>query len=460
MIFNHQTEQNIIGSILHLNGYGEHAANAIDSLTSNDFYSANHKKVFSAMVELHARDIRPNLMSLLEHHSVFDDDDTYRYIADVAHRTTSALNLSHHVISLKKLSELRETQNRINEVNSIIASSDDIDSKLADIEKLFSYEFGSTTNEVGAKHISDCIGNYVDYLQKRWESPEDVIFTTGIPDLDEVFGGGLEVGLHAIAARPKMGKTELMTKMINHFAIDKQLPIYVGSLEMPDDQMMHRLSSSLSQVGKDQIKKGFNCKDYEENVSYSVFKKALKDLSETNTYIDTRHNNSVKKIRRECLKIQKKHGRVGGIFVDYLGLLDSDEKHDRHDLAIGSMTRAFKGMSKEFECPVIMLLQLNRGLESRPDKRPMPSDSRDSGSIEQDVDSWTAIYRDSVYNEDSPWQMITEIIVRLNRHGGTGTCYQVLASDGFKNADQYKVAELIHKEETKAKDKASSVDEF
>ena len=457
MIFNNQTEQNILGSILHLQGYGEHVENALDSLTANDFYSAFHKSMFNAMKDLQSKNINPNLMSLMEHNTVINDDDLFRYIAELDRNTTSALNLSHHVTTLRKITELRETQLRVNEVNSIIASGEDIDSKLDEIQKLFSYEFGATSNEVGAKHISDCMGQYIDRLDQRWNNPDEVLFTTGIPDFDKILGGGFEIGLHAIGANPKMGKTELMGKMINHFAVDRKLPVYVGSLEMPDFQVIERLVSSYGRIDKTALKSNFEgMGDYERQGWHDAHSTACGHVGYSDIYIDDRHSNSVKKIRRECLKIQKKHGRLGGIFVDYLTLLDADGTHDRHDLAVGSMTRALKGMSKEFMCPVIMLLQLNRGNTSRQDKRPLASDSRDSGSIEQDVDSWTGLYRDSVYNTDSPWKNITEIIVRLNRHGETGTCYQLLTGTGFVDADLQKVAELVHLESTSTQTSTSN----
>ncbi|OEU72296.1 MAG: hypothetical protein BA864_04170 [Desulfuromonadales bacterium C00003093] len=454
MIYNEQLEQNILGAIFCLNGFGETVSDVLDEVKVEDFYSQSHKAIYSAMLDCNSKGISPDVNTIGGHRLC---EDQFMYIMEMWKGTSSGINLRKHSESLRKISELRRTQDRVNSINEIISSNGDLDEKLNEIEQIFSADIGFSSNEIGAKHISECASNYLDYLDKRWNNPDDVIFTTGIPELDAIFGGGLEVGLHAVAARPKMGKTELMGKMINHFAVDRNLPVYVGSLEMPDDQVMHRLTSSLSQVGKDEIKNNFtSAEGHYDAVAFSVFKKGLSDLANTNTYIDTRHTNTVKKIRRECVKIQKKHGRVGGIFVDYLGLLESDGKHDRHDLAIAHMTRSLKGMSKEFECPVVMLLQLNRGLESRDDKRPIPKDSRDSGSIEQDVDSWTAIYRDSVYKPESPWKMITEIIVRLNRHGETGTCYQVLTSKGFVNADEHTVAKLIHDEEVARQNKEDS----
>lgn len=453
MISNEQLEQNVIGEILILNGFGESVGTILDTVKVEDFYYQSHKAIYSAILDLNFKDICPDANAVGSHRFC---EDQFMYIMELYKNTTSGINLIKHGEALRKISELRRTQDRVNAINEIISSRGDLDEKLTEIEQLFSVEIGFSSNEAGAKHISECMPNYIERLADRWENPDSIVFPTGIHDLDKILGGGFEVGLHAIGANPKMGKTELMGKIVNHFAVTRGLPVYVGSLEMPDFQVIERLVSSHGRIDKNEIKNNFaGSNDFD--LAHGVHNQACSDVGFSDIYIDDRHINSVKRIRRECLKIQKKHGRVGGIFVDYLTLLDADGKHDRNDLAVASMTRALKGMSKEFLCPVLMLLQLNRGNTGRQDKRPLASDSRESGSIEQDCDSWIGLYRDSVYNSDSNWKNITEIIVRLNRHGETGTCYQVLTSHGFKDACEHEVAKLIHDEETKQSDPKSYV---
>lgn len=438
MIYNMHLEQNVIGGIFCLRGFGDAVEAAISSLSIDDFYDQSHKKIYSAIIDCKKRGVAPDVNAVSDHRFC---EEHFSYCLELARNTVSGINLVKHSESLRKISELRKTQNRVNEINEIISSNIDLDEKINEIEQLFDLEIGFSGAEIGAKHISSCMPSYVDSLEQRWENPESIVFTTGIRDLDNIFGGGLEIGLHAIAARPKMGKTELMTKMINHFAVDRGLPVYVGSLEMSSNQVIERLVSSFGRVGKTQIKNNF--KDEQDyDLAIGAFTTSCGHVGNSDIYIDDRSNNTVRGIRREALKIQKKHGKVGGIFVDYLGLLDSEGRYDRHDLSIAAMTKALKGMSKEFSCPVVMLLQLNRALESRQDKRPMPSDARDSGAIEQDVDSFTVLYRDSVYYEDSPWESITEIIVRLNRHGETGTAYQVLTGHGFVDISLDQVAAI------------------
>lgn len=457
MIHNLQLEQNLISSVFFLKGYGEAVDEVMATIKPADFYDVQHKHMFSAMLDLYRKDIAPDSGAVVAHRFCEDQNlYDYRYVLNLFHEATSGINIRKYAESLKKIAVLRQTQERVNSINEIIASSGDLDDKLKEIEELFSVDVGFTSQDVGAKHVRDCMPTYIDRLSKRWENPDSILFRSGIQDLDNILGGGFEIGLYAIGANPKMGKTELMGKIVSHFAIDRELPVYVGSLEMPDFQVIERLVSSVGKIDKRDLKDNFpmlSGKEFE--VAHSIHKKACSDVGFADIYIDDRHENSVKRIRRECLKIKKKHGRVGGIFVDYLTLLSADGKHDRNDLAVASMTRALKGMSKEFLCPVIMLLQLNRGNTSRTDKRPLASDSRDSGAIEQDCDGWIGLYRDSVYDAESPWGNITEIIVRLNRHGETGTCYQLLTPHGFKDVSEEEVAMIKHKAEkgvNKAKD--------
>lgn len=451
-LINIPLEENILGSIIFLNGIGSAVDNAFEILTQRDFRTPVTRDLFNLMSRLRERNLTPDINALASEPEM-QDPFFHGYTLRIWKNTSSALNLNHWVKTLTEYTQLRDIQERINSINEIITDNTPIDAKLKEIDNLFSVETGLSNTNDGAKHISQSLNNYANFLDKRWNNPDEVLFTTGLPDLDDILGGGFEIGLHAIGANPKMGKTELMAKIIIHFGLTKKLPVYVGSMEMEDHQMVHRFASSHSQVDKQQILKGFETsKIYNEQqaedlrIQEALFRGGIDDLRHSNIYIDSAHNNTVKRIRREARKIQKKHAFLGGIFVDYLQLMNPDDSSERRDLEVATMTRALKGMSKEFECPVILLLQLNRSNTQRIDKRPLPSDSRDSGAIEQDVDSWTGLYRDSVFNLDSKWKNITEVIVMLNRHGDVGTCYQALTSRGFIDVDKMTIEKIISEE--------------
>lgn len=440
-------EQRVIGAILIMDGTV--TASEIVSGTSSDvFYANTHKEIWESL-----KRILDSRGTLTRDDICIDlPDHLFAYVMEQYKNTSSASGVQRYVDELINYQKLRETRERIAEIQEVMYSNASVAEKLQGIESMFSADLGFHYGADGAKHIRDCIGNYLDDIEKRWTNPDSVVFSTGVVGLDEIMGGGYEIGLHAIAARPKMGKTELMVKMINSFS--QRGPVFVGSLEMADYQMVHRMISQCSRLDKSEIYSNFaNSQNYEAD--QAMFDMAVHNLSTRDVYIDDRFDLSINKIWRECRKIVKKHGSISGVFVDYLTLMKSETRFERRDLEIGHMTRNLKAMSKEFGCPVIILLQLNRSLESRPDKRPIPSDSRDSGSIEQDVDSWIGLYRDSVYNESSSWKNITEVILRLNRHGGNGTAYQLLTGHGFMDVDQDTIARLVHEEESKSAPKNS-----
>ena len=214
----------------------------LDLLRVEDFYGVNHKAIYLAMLDSNQKGVCPDANTIAWHRIVEAEGVNPMYVMELWKNTVSGINIIKHAESLKKISELRKTQDKVNAINEIISSSGDIDEKLQEIEQIFSTEIGFTDNNVGARHISECMPTYIDRLAKRWENPDSVVFSTGIVDLDKILGGGFEIGLYAIGANPKMGKTELMGKMINHFGVDKKLPVYVGSLEMPDFQVIVRLS--------------------------------------------------------------------------------------------------------------------------------------------------------------------------------------------------------------------------
>ena len=449
-LFNIELEENIIGGIMRLNGVGEGVENALEELEQSDFYSTKTRHIFNVMRDIVSRKGIPDANSVSAHH-LMDDTDIYTYAMDLWRNTITGASIFYWVKDLKGFSELRKIQERINSISEIMCEHSDIEEKLDRIDELFSIETGVTKQDDGFKKLSDVIPRFLEDLDNRWNNKDSIVFDTGVPAIDDIFDGGYEAGLHVIAARPKMGKTTLMTKMVNHFGVTKNLPTMVASLEMSDTQMLHHSSSALCRIDKSSIKNNF-IDEPDNELALGTFLEACSRLRDSNIYISDDYDNSPKKIRRAARRIQKEKSKIGAIFIDYLGLMNADGKHDRHDLAIASMTRMLKSMSKEFKCPVILLIQLNRNLENRQDKRPIPSDSKDSGAIEQDCDSWTAIYRDSVYDENSPMGNITEIIVRLNRHGGTGTAYQLLTGKGFAEVSEEQVSMAKHRAELTKKE--------
>jgi replicative DNA helicase len=438
-------EQNVLGAILFAGGRGDAVDNAFEILKGTDFCSLPHRKIFSAMLHLRSKGVYPDLMSIMTLPE--DPDFSFSYCAELYKNTVSAINLRHFTETLKTYSTIFLYERRMREIQDVLQSTSDVSTKKEAIESMFSAEIGFSVSDGGCKTFKEALLSHLDDIERRWETPDQVWHTTGINDLDAILGGGFEVGLYAIGANPKMGKSELLAKMAAHVGFEKQRPVYIGSLEMIDRQVVQRLLSTFGKFDKRDINKGFRGFDGldpnwdDKQQDYLQF---AGGLANSPMYIDDRATIGPRQIRKECMKIVKKHGSIGMVFVDYLQLMKSDSRFERRDLEVGSMTRDLKTLSKELDCPVVMLLQLNRGNTARTDKRPLPSDSRDSGAIEQDVDGWIGLYRESAFDESSPLKGLTEIIVRSNRHGGTGTCYQELTPRGFVDMYPDDVARRMH----------------
>ena len=285
----------------------------------------------------------------------------------------------------------------------------------------------SLRNEKGGlKHISEALGEWLDNIEQVQEDGYDKnAFTTGVESLDEVLGvKGMRRGsLVAVGARPKMGKSAFMSLVANHFSLNLNESVALFSMEMPSVEIAERAMTNRTTVNPAEFYRKMG------NESQGRVDSAFAEMIDSKMFVDDGASLSLSHIQRESRRIRSENGSIGLICVDYLTLMEA-EKADRNDLAYGMITKGLKNLAKELNCVILMLTQLNRGLENRPDKRPMPSDSRDTGQIEQDVDLWIGLYKESVYDEEVCDQGLTELLVRLNRHGGTGTAF-VYMKQGF-----------------------------
>ena len=244
----------------------------------------------------------------------------------------------------------------------------------------------SLRNEKGGlKHVSESLGEWLDNIDQVLDDGYDKnAFSTGVESLDEILGvkkirRGSLIG---IGARPKMGKSAFMMLVANHFALDLDEPVAVFSMEMPSVEIAERAITNRTTVNPAEF--------YRAGISAEASGRrdtAFKELIDSNMYVDDGAALTLSHIQREARKLRKEKGKIGAIMVDYLTLMEA-EKADRNDLAYGMITKGLKNLAKELDCAVFMLTQLNRGLENRPDKRPVPSDGRDTGQIEQDCDVW------------------------------------------------------------------------
>uniref|UniRef100_UPI002368A34E DnaB helicase C-terminal domain-containing protein n=1 Tax=Morganella morganii TaxID=582 RepID=UPI002368A34E len=279
-------------------------------------------------------------------------------------------------------------------------------------------ESSKTGRQSGLTNISDVLGEWVIDVEERFKDPDAHRgLKTGIAPLDAMLAPKFIVrgSLFVVGARPKMGKTTVLTEMAKNVS-DSGLPVALFSMEMTNKQLAERMISQKSGISSNALY------DSGDEYEWGLISKAMGELSDRpNIWLDDTPGMTLAHIQAECRKLKRKTGKIGFIGVDYLTLMKAG-KADRNDIAYGEITKGLKQLAKELDTTIVLLTQLNRKLEDRADKRPMPSDSRDTGQIEQDCDYWLGIYKDSVYNDNAD-KTLTELIMRLNRHGKAGTAY-------------------------------------
>jgi replicative DNA helicase len=320
-------------------------------------------------------------------------------------------------------------QNAIAEFNDL--DGENVYQKLGQLETVIASLGQRAVNgrESGLTHIKEIAKDWFSELNDRKDNPENYAgLSTGIQSLDDVLGCKLLVkgSLFVVGARPKMGKTAFLEKITGHIGLELNKPVAIFSLEMPNFQLYERFLSSNSRVNSQLFHAVKLTESQWQNTS-----SAMGRLNQAKIYMDDTPAITIQHLKKECRKLAKIEP-LGMIAVDYLTLMKAG-KADRNDLAYGDITKELKNLAKELDCVVLLLTQLNRNLEQRADKRPVPADSRDTGQIEQDCDYWMGLYREAVYDDLLPDEKkgYTEGILRLNRHGGVGTGYMNMVNGYF-----------------------------
>ncbi|MDF7650773.1 DnaB-like helicase C-terminal domain-containing protein [Erwiniaceae bacterium L1_54_3] len=294
--------------------------------------------------------------------------------------------------------------------------------------------------------VGELLDGYMDILEKRVaDGDESYTVKTGIEPLDDITGGLNDTDLIIIAARPGMGKTELALKIAEAVAQRSvtlgteqvKRGVLIFSMEMQAQQIVERQLANASNVPVSMLRKASQLEDED----WGRISMGIGQLANLDVWVVDATNLSIDQIRSVATRHKHRYPGLSMIMADYLGLIKKPTA-ERNDLAIGEITRGLKTMAMELNTPVVCLSQLSRDVEKRPNKRPVNADLRDSGSIEQDADGIWFIYRDGVYNPDSPAADIAEIIVGKNRHGPNGVAYQKFHNGHFKEIDQMEAAQL------------------
>ncbi|NVK54135.1 MAG: replicative DNA helicase [Alteromonadaceae bacterium] len=431
-----EAEQAVLGSML----IDPESWDKVSELvTDSEFYNRSHQIVFKAILQLLANSQPVDLITvseLLENNDKLDDAGGFAYLGELARNTPSSANVTAYAKIIRERAITRELIGVANEIAEVGYNPEGRDS--ADIldmaeSKVFEIAERRTGESEGPQSIESVLGKTIDRLEALIKDNREVTgVTTGFADLDKKTSGLQPSDLIIVAARPSMGKTTFAMNLAENAMLAEDKPVLVFSLEMPSEQIMMRMLASLSRV--DQTKIRTAQLDDEDWARISNTMAMLKEKD--NIYVDDSSGLTPMDVRSRARKLARERGGLSMIMVDYLQLMRVPSLSDNRTLEIAEISRSLKALAKELNIPVVALSQLNRSLEQRADKRPVNSDLRESGSIEQDADLIMFIYRDEVYHENSEDKGIAEIIIGKQRNGPIGTS-RLTFQGQFSRFDNY-----------------------
>lgn len=413
-----EAEQSVLGGLLLDN---KSWPSVEERLNDEDFYRRSHQILFSAIRSLLSHGHPADILTVAERlklEKTLDEIGGEVYLYELAKNTPSAFNVAAYADIVRERSVLRRLISISNEIAADAfhppGGQSIVDLLDAAERKIFSIAEKSSRGE-GTQSIKSLLTEAVDRIDHLYRSEHALVgISTGYHDLDEMTSGFQASDLIIIAGRPSMGKTAFAMNIVEHAAVHEKRAVLVFSMEMSGASLAMRLMSSLGKIDQHKVRTG-KLEDYDwENLT-----EALGKLSEAPIFIDDTPALSPAEVRSRARRVAREHN-LGMIVVDYLQLMQMPGFSDNRTLEISTISRSLKALAKELNVPVVALSQLNRGLEQRADKRPIMSDLRESGAIEQDADLIAFIYRDEVYHEDSRDKGTAEIIIAKQRNGPIG----------------------------------------
>ncbi|MEI3395517.1 MAG: replicative DNA helicase [Clostridia bacterium] len=412
-----EAEQAVIGSML---TDQEAAIKSFEVLKQEDFYREDSRIIYSAMLNLYKRGEPIDLITLkseLESMGKFEQVGGFEYLAELPEKVPTTANVEKYIKIVEEKSTLRSL---IKTANEIIDFSYDPSENVEDImenaeKKIFNVM--QDKNQKGCVPIKDILVDSFTELEELYNRKQHVTgVPTGFIELDTKTAGLHGSELILIAARPAMGKSAFALNIAANAALKANTPVAIFSLEMSKEQMVNRILCSEAMVDSNKVRTGKL-----EDEDWSKLAGTIGPLSETGIYIDDTAGINITEIRARCRKL-KLEKNIGLIVIDYLQLIQgSSRKNGSREQEIAEISRSLKILAKELNVPVIALSQLSRAVEQRPDHKPMMSDLRESGSIEQDADIVMFLYREDYYNPDTERKNIAEVIIGKNRSGSTGS---------------------------------------
>ena len=416
-----EAEQSVLGGLLLNNEAWDKVA---EKVVAVDFYSRSHRIIFETIGRLIEQGSPVDLVSLseaLKNEQQLEDAGGFVYLAEMIKNTPSAANIGAYADIVRERAITRDLIGVANEIAE--AGFDTQGRSSAEIldlaeSKVFQIAEQRANKSEGPENIHTVLEKTVDRIEQMSASAVDGVtgVSTGFSDLDKMTAGLQPSDLIIVAARPSMGKTTFAMNLAERAAMSEDKPALIFSLEMPADQLMMRMLASLGRIDQTKIRTG-QLGD-EDWARLSSTMGLLIDKGKM--YIDDAAGLTPTELRSRARRVAREHGGLSMIMIDYLQLMRAPQYADNRTLEIAEISRSLKALAKELKVPVVALSQLNRSLEQRSDKRPVNSDLRESGSIEQDADLIMFIYRDEVYHDDSEFKGMAEIIIGKQRNGPIG----------------------------------------
>ena len=417
-----ESESSVLGGLLLDNNAWDRVG---DVLTEGDFYRHEHKLIFGAIGVLINASKPADVITVYEQLQGLgkaEEVGGLLYLNQLAQYVPSATNIRRYAEIVRERAILRKLVTASDEIatNAFNTQGRTVERILDEAEaKIFAIGEEGSRNKQGFQSLDSLVIDLLDRVQEMADNPVDVTgVPTGFADLDRMTSGLQAGDLVVLAARPSMGKTSFAVNIAEHVALNEGLPVAIFSMEMGAAQLAVRIVGSIGRVNQGNLRTG-RLSDEE----WPRLTEAIERLRTVSLHIDESPGLTPTELRANARRLARQCGKLGLIVVDYLQLMSgsSSSSSDNRATELGEISRGLKMLAKELQCPVIALSQLNRSVEQRTDKRPMMSDLRESGAIEQDADIIMFIYRDDYYNKDSNEPNIAEVIIGKQRNGPTGT---------------------------------------
>ncbi|MEW9078940.1 replicative DNA helicase [Terrisporobacter glycolicus] len=426
-----ESEQSILGSII----LDKDAIITVaETINPSDFYKEAHKIIYESMLKLNSNNEPIDLITLIEElrkEGHLDNVGGISYLTSLSTIVPTTSNVKYYANIVKEKSVMRQLIKASNEIINLgYDASTDVQEILDQAEKNI-FDISQEKSGDDIQPINLVLQDTFDMIERLCTQKSDVTgITTGFTDLNKKINGLQRTDLILLAARPAMGKTAFSLNLVQNAALKGNASVAVFSLEMSKEQLVQRMLSAQSNVELSKIKTGsLGESDWPRIID------AMAVLSEANIFIDDTPGIKISEIRSKCRRLKIEKG-LDLILIDYLQLMEGEGKNENRQQEIAKISRSLKILAKELDCPVVALSQLSRSPELRKDHRPILSDLRESGSIEQDADIVMFLYRDEYYHDDSEKKNIGEVIIAKNRHGETGNVELVWFGQVQKFADK------------------------